>query len=656
MIHGVGTRTGILSAVLAVLAALWTNSIRAQDSAKSPEAILAEAFKKLDADGDRLLSEAEYFKPGGDPNYLKRDFRLFDVDRDHQLTSDEFAAIPGPVSVKDRGALPDPFAELLEQAVAALDETYGGWDKSPERMLPSSNFVLNFQQSLAPAGLRNFNSQMVQEADPNGDGRISRDEARTYLETQLGIRSPKRDLLRLGNGRIGNYALFLGLDPDHDDKLTRDEYTKSWFFKTKPPELFDQGDANKDNVLSFAEFAEMPEFGSPDILAHYRWMDTTLDAEIDRDELNARCQEWLRPLIPYTFPQFDLDGNGKLNWNEYQLSMLANPVLSWQGELNDANRDQKLTFDEFTFDQGQFPLLRRIMFHRLDADGDAALSSNEFLFKTKPPNSLYKLNADGSGWTLLYQSKETPSCGSPAVSPDGKLIAFDGYTPQTGINGSRIFVMTIDGQDRRDLCDGLMPSWAPDGKQFCCCRYGESYGVWIMQADGTPVKKIARGWGGQWSPDGKRIAYTVGEELFAYDIEKEESVLILPKSESAYQQIYWNLAWSPDSKQVAFKGVRTNNKEELALLVMEPSDPPKLKVIHKGPERFDNDVAWSPDGKRLVFGIVSGEKKRHLLFELDPSQDAPPKLIPGQDPEVGSVLNSCWTPDGRQIIAGVIPP
>src|SRR5512139_1683371 len=57
----------------------------------------------------------------------------------------------------------------------------------------------------------------------------------------------------------------------------------------------------------------------------------------------------------------------------------------------------------------------------------------------------------------------------PAVSPDGKLIAYTGYDDRkTGYQVARLYVMNADGTGRRELLadfgrDALLPQWTADG-------------------------------------------------------------------------------------------------------------------------------------------------------------------------------------------------
>jgi hypothetical protein len=96
---------------------------------------------------------------------------------------------------------------------------------------------------------------------------------------------------------------------------------------------------------------------------------------------------------------------------------------------------------------------------------------------------LYRINLDGSS---PQQLTEDLSDTNPAVSPDGKSIAF---MSQDHEDNWDIYVVEIDGSGRQQLtddpaADGL-PIWSPDGATiaFVSERSGE-WAVWAMDADG----------------------------------------------------------------------------------------------------------------------------------------------------------------------------
>src|SRR5205809_7842958 len=77
---------------------------------------------------------------------------------------------------------------------------------------------------------------------------------------------------------------------------------------------------------------------------------------------------------------------------------------------------------------------------------------------TAPPD-IYVMNADGSGQRRVTRNPEYD--GYPALSPDGRSIAFDSERQ----GKVALFVMDADGSGQRRLTQNLgtdgMPAWSP---------------------------------------------------------------------------------------------------------------------------------------------------------------------------------------------------
>ncbi len=136
--------SALAPAMLWALLLLAAAASPAQDrpAAESPAAkadrVVTEAFAKLDTDSSGQLTREEYASRGGGPAaMLDRDFKLFDFDASGNPLKEEFSAIPGLIPAAEQRAVPDPFDMLLDQAVAAMDEIWGDWDKDPNGGSPS---------------------------------------------------------------------------------------------------------------------------------------------------------------------------------------------------------------------------------------------------------------------------------------------------------------------------------------------------------------------------------------------------------------------------------------------------------------------------------------------------------------------------------------
>lgn len=596
-------------------------------------------FNALDKNGDKRLQIDEYVRhvPTKE-DILRRDFKLFDLDRSKGLTLSEFKTTPLVTPLTDRAPLPDPLDAFVDHAVAAMDHSFDSWDLHPERKVQAWTFVQLFIATFGSSTTR----PDVNEVDENRDGIISRREARRFLEIQAGVRRHNGDILRQPDGRVVNLAQFRQIDRNGNDRLDEEEYDAT--VKTGPRfiDILKQADVDKDERVSFDEWSKMPSRGQLSPIDEFRRLDKNLDARVDKDELLDGCPPWKLPMSSCVFPGFDTDSDGLLTLDEYRMTMQANPSIRWQMPVSDLDGDHELTFSEFKFDTSHYVLLRWLYFNRLDTNRDGVLTKNEFNFRVKTPDEFFIVNKDGTNWQSLLRFENYFACGSPAVSPDGKMLAFDAWSvkPRTS---PTIFKMDLGTTNPRKIASGSMPSWSPDGKRFACSQSG----VRMINADGwNPMEIRDNGWGAQWSPDGKTIAFTEGFVVKTYDVQTKKIRTVLQKHD--YKQIFWNMAWSPDSRSVCFKGEKANGTIDVVTLDIA-SETPTLKVHHSTQLNVNADFAWHPNGERIAFGMYNPDRKKLQIYELNPTKNDPPTLFPGQD-ETRNNNDVCWTPDGEQLI------
>jgi hypothetical protein len=125
-------------------------------------------------------------------------------------------------------------------------------------------------------------------------------------------------------------------------------------------------------------------------------------------------------------------------------------------------------------------------------------------------SNLFLLSPDGN--EAINLSKDENQCIFPALSPDGRTIAFT-----SDRNGDfDIYRMDCEGNQVKQLTQGeggnQAPAWSPDGRRIAFTSYRDkNYEIYVMNADGSDPVNLTRNDGYDadpaWSPDDKTIAF-----------------------------------------------------------------------------------------------------------------------------------------------------
>ncbi|AEV87522.1 Vegetative incompatibility protein HET-E-1 [Actinoplanes sp. SE50] len=240
-------------------------------------------------------------------------------------------------------------------------------------------------------------------------------------------------------------------------------------------------------------------------------------------------------------------------------------------------------------------------------------------------------------------------------------------TPMAYVRGGDVYVSAGPAEKRITTGAGYArPRWSPDGRQLAVLRDGR---LWTMKPDGTGQRRVSDrpAGGASWSPDGKWLAFastscTGGpgvyriaaagsgnpEVLFPAGCRGED----LPEVE-APQKVTGSLAdrlrvddavaWSPDGKQIAFRGGECDAVYDACLSIGTVSSGEERTVAAYGGGSLQNKgfaavPAWSPDGKRLAFtayqeGETAAENEPVHVVEWDPGTGAKRTVGVPQDRE-----------------------
>lgn len=607
-------------------------------------------FTRLDGNHDLRIDGEEFRSLPGDPSIRRRDFRLYDFDLNGVLSREEFACVSGLVEAPFRGSMPDPVDDLVDDAVAALDESYDHWNQRPTEQVSAHTFVSNFLGSISLQGKRFVTGRIVERADQNSDGTVSRAEARHFLEQQLGVRLRTGPPLRESTGRVLRYDGFLEMDTSHDGAIDAREFRAEHWQATNTPQRFAMMDRDGSGHVSMEEYAAPSNDTYFDPIEWFREADANLDACLSADEMITRVAADRLHLVRSTVAAFDSDQDGKLSLREYRLSMLGQHNNSWGHRPLDEDRDGRLSYDEFVFAENDlFQLQRRYFFHRLDLSRDGTLSLDEFEFLSLAPVSIALFSTAGDDSRILYQDQRYPDCGWPSVSPDGKRVLFHAC-PAGDVSAGRIISVTLDGGRTQIVCDGIQPSWSADGESFVCERRSGDAGVWIVDASGLRGRRITEGHAPKWSPDGASIAFLRDNGVSIFDVVSEEIRPIWFREDHHYQDLGSDIAWSPDGARLAVLGnMATISQLVLLSATADETDRSQIRFTFNRNDRVN--LNWN-DRDGILFGMRDSKSGQLLMMSLRPDSDQDADRVRQWIGHTG-LKSACLTPQGSWYVVAV---
>ena len=241
---------------------------------------------------------------------------------------------------------------------------------------------------------------------------------------------------------------------------------------------------------------------------------------------------------------------------------------------------------------------------------------------------------------------------NPAVSPDGKLVAYSRMTP----GESQLVVRQLAGGEPVTVARWQgqypgVPAWSPDGARLL---YSSSRGLEVVPALGGVSRLLAAqtadqrlGWGA-WAPSGEEIVYSSADTLYARSLGDDAPRVLLIAGQPH------SPVWSPDGKWIAFV---SGNPQYHTLVNLAPSSIWMVRSTGGEPFRITEDrplhtsPVWLPDSRGLLY--VSDQDGGRDVYWLRLSRSGAPagppvRLTTGLQPHTISL-----SADGRRLVYGL---
>ena len=274
-----------------------------------------------------------------------------------------------------------------------------------------------------------------------------------------------------------------------------------------------------------------------------------------------------------------------------------------------------------------------------------------FIFRTQPPAGTLQPQ-----YTQLTNFAD--SATSPALSPDGRMLAFI-RGESTFFGPGQIYVKLLPDGDpfqlTKDNLPKMGPAFSPDGARIAYATGGAgdntTMDTWVVPVlGGQPQRWLTNAEGLTWSADGAGPPRVLFSEMTGRGFQM--SIVSSTESRNDQRNVYM-----PPENGMAHRSRRSPKGDRVIVIEMGftawlpcrlvPSDGSSPgKAVGPAPAQC-TDAAWSPDGKWMYFSADAGSGV-HIWRQRFPD-GKPEQVTFGVTQEEGIDV----APDGRSFVTSI---